>query len=201
MQIRPYRPGDLADVYDVCVRTADGGGDARGQYSTDDLMPDIFAGPYVQLEPEHAFVLDDGTRVVGYVIATSDSARFARRYRDEWIPSLGKKYRRPPTPATTAEDRLLALHFDPDRMVAAEVAAYPAHLHIDLLPQSQGQGLGRRLIETLLDALAAEGVPGVHLVMASSNVKARAFYDRLGFTEVAVPGAEGADYLVRRTAR
>jgi ribosomal protein S18 acetylase RimI-like enzyme len=201
MLIRPYRPGDLADVYDVCVRTAGGGGDARGQYSTDDLMPDIFAGPYVQLEPEHAFVLDDGTRVVGYVIATSDSARFARRYRDEWIPSLGEKYRRPPTPATTAEDRTLALHFDPDRMVAAEVAAYPAHLHIDLLPESQGQGLGRRLIETLLDALAAEGVPGVHLVMASSNVKARAFYDRLGFTEVPVAGAEGVDYLVRRTAR
>jgi ribosomal protein S18 acetylase RimI-like enzyme len=201
MQIRPYRPGDLADVYDVCVRTGDGGGDARGQYSTDDLTPDIFAGPYVQLEPEHAFVVDDGTRVVGYVIATSDSARFARRYRDEWIPSLGEKYRRPPTPATTAEDRMLALHFDPDRMVAAEVAAYPAHLHIDLLPESQGQGLGRRLIETLLDALAAEGVPGVHLVMASSNVKARAFYDHLGFTEVAVPGAEGVDHLVRRTAR
>ena len=33
------------------VRTADGGGDARGKYRWDDLMPDLFAGPYVFLAP------------------------------------------------------------------------------------------------------------------------------------------------------
>ena len=54
---------DLRAVYDVCVRTADAGGDARGMYSSDDLMPDLFAGPYVFLEPEFAFVLDDGEPV------------------------------------------------------------------------------------------------------------------------------------------
>ena len=42
--IRPYREADLGAVYDVCVRTADGGGDARGKYRSDDLMPDLFAG-------------------------------------------------------------------------------------------------------------------------------------------------------------
>ena len=50
--IRPYREADHAAVYDVCVRTADGGGDARGKYRSDDLMPDLFAGPYLFLEPE-----------------------------------------------------------------------------------------------------------------------------------------------------
>ncbi|HUG86762.1 MAG TPA: hypothetical protein VMM13_19490, partial [Euzebya sp.] len=64
-RIRHVQAGDLADVYDVCVRTADAGADARGVYRDDDLMPDIFAGPYVALEPELAFVLDDGSRVVG----------------------------------------------------------------------------------------------------------------------------------------
>ena len=54
--IRPYREADLGAVYDVCVRTADGGADARG-YRSDDLMPDLFAGPYVFLEPDFAFVL------------------------------------------------------------------------------------------------------------------------------------------------
>ena len=37
---------------------------------------------------------------------------------------------------------------------------YPAHLHIDLLPETQGQGLGRRLIETLVDALQERACPG-----------------------------------------
>src|SRR5271166_4938300 len=63
--IRPYREADLDAVYDVCVRTADGGADARGKYRSDDLMPDLFAGPYVFLEPDFAFVLDDGRRAVG----------------------------------------------------------------------------------------------------------------------------------------
>ena len=43
---------------------------------------------------------------------------------------------------------------NPDRMLIAEVDAYPAHLHIDLLPELQGQGMGRRLIDTLRAALA-----------------------------------------------
>ena len=50
--IRPYRDADLGAVYDVCVRTADAG--ARGKYRSDDLMPDLFAGPYVFLEPDCA---------------------------------------------------------------------------------------------------------------------------------------------------
>ncbi|MEK8229200.1 hypothetical protein NKG05_29685 [Oerskovia sp. M15] len=41
--IRPYRPSDRDDLYDVCVRTADAGGDARGTYADDELMGDLFA--------------------------------------------------------------------------------------------------------------------------------------------------------------
>ena len=44
--IRPYRPADHDAVYDVCVRTADAGGDARGLYHSDDLMPDLIALHY-----------------------------------------------------------------------------------------------------------------------------------------------------------
>ena len=51
LRIRRYEDGDHDAVYDICVRTADAGGDARGKYSSDDLMPDLFAGPYVFLEP------------------------------------------------------------------------------------------------------------------------------------------------------
>ena len=43
--IRPYCDTDLHAVYDVCVRTADAGGDARGLCRSDDLIHDRFAGP------------------------------------------------------------------------------------------------------------------------------------------------------------
>ena len=72
--IRRYRDGDRAAVYEVCVATADAGRGVRGRYSTDDLVPDTVAGPYLFLEPGHAYVLDNGERAVGYVIGTASTA-------------------------------------------------------------------------------------------------------------------------------
>jgi ribosomal protein S18 acetylase RimI-like enzyme len=188
--IRPYIPTDLDDVYDICVRTADAGGDARGQYASDRLMGDLFAAPYVVLEPEHAYVLDDGTgRAVGYVLGTADTARFVQRYREEWLPRTVERCPVPPEPAVTPDDVMLALHHRPEHMLLPEVADYPAHLHIDLLPPWQGRGWGRRLIARFLGSLRAVGVPAVHLAMLTANTAARAFYDRLGFVELRVDGA------------
>lgn len=189
MIIRAYRPSDRDDVYDVCVRTADAGGDARGQYSSDDLMPDVFAGPYLELEPELAFVVDDGTRVVGYVLGTADTARWAAEHRARWLPQVAGRYPLVAEPRTREEELADLLHH-PERTVHPELASHPAHLHVDLLPQAQGQGLGRALIRTFLAALHERGVPAVHLGMAEANTRAGAFYQRLGFRELPlqVPG-------------
>jgi GNAT superfamily N-acetyltransferase len=61
------------------------------------------------------------------------------------------------------------------------LATYPAHLHIDILPEFQGKGYGKELIGALLEKVKAEGAQGVHLDMVKSNVGARRFYGRLGF--------------------
>jgi ribosomal protein S18 acetylase RimI-like enzyme len=188
--IRRYQESDLAAVYDICVRTAAGGGDARGKYQSDELMPDIFAGPYVFLEPPFAWVLDDGNRAVGYVIGTPDTAAFVRAYRERWIPRLAGRYPVPPDPPVTPDEEMLALHYWPERMLWPGLAEYPAHLHIDLLPPFQGAGYGRRLMETFFEAVSRAGAAGVHLVVVKENVSALGFYDRLGFQElpVADPG-------------
>jgi ribosomal protein S18 acetylase RimI-like enzyme len=198
--IRPYRETDHAEVYDVCVRTADAGGDARGKYHTDDLMPDLFAGPYVFLEPEFAFVLDDGNRAVGYVIGTPDTAAFARAYRARWIPRLAGRYPVPPDPPASQEDQMIALHYHPERLVWPGLAEYPAHLHIDLLPPFQGAGHGRALMETFYAAAARAGAAGVHVTVATANTRALGFYDRLGFRrlEITEPGETTVTVLGRR---
>ena len=53
---------------------------------------------------------------------------------------------------------------------------------------------------SLLGALHEKGVPAVHLCMPSANTAARAFYDRLGFHEIAVPDPGPVTYLGRPTA-
>jgi ribosomal protein S18 acetylase RimI-like enzyme len=197
--VRPYRPADLDAIYDICVRTADGGSDARGMYLDDRLVGDVYAAPYVTLEPQHAHVLDDGGgTAVGYILGTADTAAFARRYRAEWIPAIDGRYPAPADPPVTRSDALLGLHLDPERMVVPELSGHPAHLHIDLLPEWQGKGWGRGLMAAFLAGVRAAGAPRVHLGVSTANTGAQAFYHRLGFTRVPT-GNPDALYLGRST--
>jgi ribosomal protein S18 acetylase RimI-like enzyme len=194
--IRGYRPADLDAVYDICVRTAEGGAGAAGMYATDQVIGDIFAAPYVTHDPQHAHVLDDGDgNAVGYILGTADTAAFVRWYRDVWIPETADRMPPPADPPVTPDDDLLALHHHPEHMLVPELAGYPAHLHIDLLPDWQGKGWGRGLMTAFLTGMAAAGVARVHLGVLSTNTSARAFYGRLGFHEIAVAGAAPVTYL------
>jgi ribosomal protein S18 acetylase RimI-like enzyme len=224
LRIRPYRPADRAQVAEICLKTAAGGGDATGVYSDDSLMPEVFALPYVEYAPDLAFVVAEANsaeansadatgahanvadanvaeahsaganggrgaeRVLGYVLGVADTAAFIEWYAREWAPGFAARHplAAAPTAAQPAftEAQLLEAGRDPERMRIAELADYPAHLHIDLLPELQGQGWGRRLIDELRAALAARGVRAVHLGMDAANTGARAFYDRLGFHEL-----------------
>ncbi|MFJ8001783.1 GNAT family N-acetyltransferase [Streptomyces sp. NPDC096310] len=198
--VRPYRPEDLPALYDICVRTGDRGRDSRHLYPDLELLPSIFAAPYAVLEPELTFVVDDGTgRAVGYVLGTADTAAFVTAFREVWLPPLTGRYPMPTGPARTPGEEMTALLHRPERMVLPELAGYPAHLHIDLLPEAQRQGHGRALMHAFLGALRHRGVEAVHLSMATANTPARAFYDRLGFHVIAVPDPAPVTYLGRST--
>ena len=93
--IRGYRPSDLDALYDICIRTADAGADLRGRFSDDRLMGDIYAAPYVTLEPGVARILDDGEgNAVGYILGTVDTPASVR---SAW--NLGRSTRHAAWPA------------------------------------------------------------------------------------------------------
>ncbi|MBV1856069.1 GNAT family N-acetyltransferase [Catellatospora tritici] len=195
-KIRPYRPSDRDAVYEICVLTAHNGGDARPHYQDPGILPEIFAGPYVHLDPQFAFVLaDDEDRAVGYIIATGDTERFVRRFRQEWLPLVADRYPPLDGEAATSDEVMRWLLHRPERMVVPALVDYPAHLHIDLLPEYQRQGWGRQFVDTLAEALAAAGVPAVHLGMVTENTAARAFYNRIGLHVIDVPDAGVLTYL------
>lgn len=84
-QIRRFRESDREALYDICVRTAAAGSDARGLWRSDDLMPDLSVAPYLQLAPhlapQFASDLEDDGRVVGHARGVADTPAFVANYR------------------------------------------------------------------------------------------------------------------------
>jgi ribosomal protein S18 acetylase RimI-like enzyme len=185
--IRRARPDDRAALYAVCLATGRDGEDAAASFRDPDLLGHRYVGPYLDLEPGLAFALEDAGGPCGYVLGAADSVGFYRRLVDDWLPALRPRLAAPPSPGDTATEdgHLLAELHAPSITLPRELAAYPAHLHIDLLPRAQGRGHGRRMMGTLLDALEARGAAGVHLGVSPANVRAQGFYRALGFARVA----------------
>lgn len=190
-QIRPYRRADRDALYEVCVRTADAGGDATGIFTDDALWGDVFAVPYAERHPDLSWVVEaeDG-RVIGYLVATDDTDAFEAWFRDEWWPTKAATYPLSGEVEPTRQDRIISYAAGRGPGKEPHAAAYPAHLHIDLLPETQGHGLGRTLMQTLFAELTRRGVPALHLGMDPANTGAAAFYTKLGFE--ALPAPEGA---------
>jgi ribosomal protein S18 acetylase RimI-like enzyme len=184
-RLRAYRTADHDAVYEICVRTAAAGEDATHLLRDPLLLGHVYAGPYMEIAPDLAFVVEDDDGVAGYILGAADTAEFQDCLERDWWPELRRRY---PTYRTdgdaTFDDLLIALMHSPARAPADLVAAYPSHLHIDLLPRLQGQGWGRRLIDTLSERLRAIGSHGLHLGVATANTKAQAFYRAVGFTEL-----------------
>jgi ribosomal protein S18 acetylase RimI-like enzyme len=188
--IRPYRPGDEAALASICLRTAASGRDATGLLDDDDVWASIFLLPYLEHDPAFASVVeaDDG-KLGGYIVAAADTHAYETWFAESWWPRFAQRWPEPAKQLTvqelTAQDGLLRYAYGRRAGLNPYAAAYPAHLHIDLLPDVQRQGWGRRLIETLQRQLHEAGITGLHVVPGENNPDAQAFYKRVGFTELA----------------
>lgn len=187
VQARPARSEDAPAVRRICLRTGDAGRDATGLHADADLLGLVWAQPYLELEPAHAFVATDadGT-VLGYVLGTPDSRGFEALAESAYWPALRARY---PLDAvagrTRADQDAVALVHAPPAAPEALLAEHPGHLHVDLLPEAQGRGGGRLLVGTALESLRGAGCAGVHVGVDPRNEPALGFYRRLGFVDLA----------------
>jgi ribosomal protein S18 acetylase RimI-like enzyme len=192
--IRPYQPGDLGALYQICLLTGDDGQDATPLFEDPRLLGHIFAGPYGLFEPSLAFVAEDAHGVGGYVLGALDTRAFEEQLERKWRPTLRTRYPDPPPGLPpgqwTPGQRMAHMIHHPWRIPGELAARYPSHLHIDLLPRLQANGYGRQLTTTLIAALRAQRSRGVHLHVPQGNRRAVAFYQHLGFTELPATAAE-----------
>jgi L-amino acid N-acyltransferase YncA len=62
---------------------------------------------------------------------------------------------------------------------------YPATLHLNLLAETRGRGVGRRLFETYIERMRRLGIRGVHAQALSVNAAVAKFNEAVGFRLVA----------------
>lgn len=145
MRIRQFRPGDEPFLSDICLKTADAGADATGVLPDGELWAHIFALPYAERHPDLAFVVaNDADEPVGYVLGTDDTDAFEDWFANEYWPRLTERFPNPSDDDESREAGLLKYAYA--RRAGAEPYGtdHPAHLHIDLLPEAQGAGWGRK---------------------------------------------------------
>jgi ribosomal protein S18 acetylase RimI-like enzyme len=191
--IRPYRDSDLDDLYRICLLTGDAGEDATSMFDDPRILGDVWAAPYGLFEPSLAFVAEDEAGVGGYIVGALDSRAFEERLEADWWPALRDRYPAPPLelpPDQWTPDQRTAGFIHTPFPVPDELAEnYPSHLHINLVPRLQSQGLGRQLMNTLIRALQEQGSAGVHFLVWPDNQRAVGFYRHLGFTMISAEPA------------
>jgi ribosomal protein S18 acetylase RimI-like enzyme len=180
MSIRIYHPTDMTSLYRICLKTGNSGKDATRLFHDPDIIGHIYAAPYAFFESELCFIAITEGSPCGYILGTKDSEKFYQRLDKEWLPPLRIRYPLPEINDNSFSARIIRLLHEGAKPLE-QAKAYPAHLHINLLPIAQGKGLGRKLMDTFLNKLRSLSVPAVHLGVGKANKGAILFYDKLGF--------------------
>lgn len=175
--IRPVGKYDIIDIEYICRVTAGNG--CRREPVKGSVIAKMYSTYYARECRDTSFVLaDDRNRPVGYVLCESDHNRFRKIFRKKDVPAIWK---------LNKELGLEASVFHVPYDVFGR--KYPAHLHIDILPEYQNKGYGAEMIKTLLTKLKEMNIPGVMLITNRDNKGAIRFYERLGFkTLLAIGG-------------
>lgn len=181
--IRHVHPCDLTSLYRICLLTGNSGGDATDLFKDAELIGHYYAAPYAFIEPELCFVLTSSGSPCGYIIGTQNSEKFYQDCEEKWFPLLRERYPLPETENNSFDHRIIQLIHEGHKP-NEDLRSYPAHLHIDLLPEAQGKGLGRKLIEVFNKKLIDLKVPAVHLQVGKKNTGAIKFYEKVGFHRI-----------------
>lgn len=189
VEIRPCRSDDFDAVAEICCRTGYGGRDvaSSGVFSDRVLFGLLFCRYYLLYEADLSFVaVNAAGRVVGYVLGCADTERYSRRFALLMIPRIliriGARtlWRDPPT----VRELLRWARGVPWKAANPAGPAFPAHLHMGLLPEAQRQGIGSRLLIHMEARLRDRGVGGIHLVTSNYHRQAIPFYLKHGYTQL-----------------
>lgn len=171
IRIRKMKADDRQAVEHICLATASQFLNSTAKMQEYTLL--LYNRYYTRVT-EHSFVaVNADDEPIGYILCAPDYEKYRKSFCENELRSIKKlgmmKY-------FSAKSEVLSMKKWADD--------FPAHLHIDILSEYQHMGIGKRLMQELIDDLKNAGVRGVMLAVSASNKNAIAFYEKCGFTAV-----------------
>lgn len=169
VHVRPMREADIPAVEQICLATAAPALRKNARERENTLL--LYNRCYTRTERDFCFVAADETDCAkGYILCAPDYERYLAAFSAKEQKQIRKL-----SPLRALQSRGAL------RLQAPFAKEFPAHLHIDLMPDIQGQGVGSLLMQTLKEKLMQSGVPGVFLCVSAGNARAVSFYRKHGF--------------------
>ncbi len=201
--IREYQPGDRDAVRWICFATGYMGEPIDWQWRDMPSFADLFSGYYTDHEPGSSFVGEVGGRVAGYLLGCEDTSKVSNLATVAVRHALGRMLLVRPGTAGVMRRMVTDTVVDAVRNRSLPPppafldARWPAHLHVDLLPEARGMGMGAALVRGWLSRLRATGSRGCHIETLAENERAVRFFGAMGFARhgepVLVPGLRQRD--------
>lgn len=186
--IRQCIKDDKDEILNICYKTGFMGEDLteRNHFNDKILFGYLFCDYYPLYEPNNCFVALDSknNKIVGYLLGTLNTSFQQKNFL---LKMSGKIFTR--IISTTIwkypESFKNVVNFIKNLDIKDEPSdlykSYPAHLHINILPQYQYFGIGSMLIDKFEDYIKQSNIKGIHLRTSNYNTKALPFYYKKGY--------------------
>ena len=188
VEVRAFSERDRDELRQLFGHAGEGA-PSSSLWGHEESEADVYLTPYMDLAPGSLLVAVKDGALVGYLTGCPDSSqipseserisRAMRRHRLLCRPKPARFLLRAVLDVTIAVARLLrhptAADFSDPR--------WPAHLHLNVVPDVRGTGVAGTLMARWLDQLTRSASPGSHLQTLIENTRAVRFFERSGFSK------------------
>jgi len=184
MKIQSFQVENSNALLKIAADTAFFGDSVENFMENRRLFCDIFYQYYLNFQSQNCFVAIENQTMIGFIVGCLDSRLQTYQWLYSILPrilknALLRKYKIGPLTRDFLHQLLLSRLTEKKNKV--DLSLYPAHLHINVDSNCRGRGVGKELLETYLDHLSQENIPGVYLNTTDQNISACKLYERMGF--------------------
>jgi len=185
IEIRNVKETDEHALIDICFTTGDPS--LKRIFPEPRLFSHFWCLYYLWYESENCFVAEDTEKkkVIGYIISTKDTIKQEKDFEEKIGPLIKKRMKEVRVRSLISKIyAYFIIHKSLSSKRRKMLEKYPAHLHINILPEYQRQGIGHKLMGKLEQHLIKNNILGFHLEVGSKNTLGISFYKKYGLKDI-----------------